>query len=49
MTISTSKRKHYTVAIDHFINESTAGADASVEASYKVASKKKPLKRSLVL
>ncbi len=28
------------------INESTAGADASVEASYNVASKKKPGDRS---
>ncbi len=29
-----------------FRNESTAGADASVEASYNVASKKKPGDRS---
>ncbi len=30
---------HFSIA---YVHESTAGADASVEASYNVASKKKP-------
>ncbi len=34
------------VACKYLYNESTAGADASVEASYNVASKKKPGDRS---